>query len=80
MGTRGRWPALCAALLLLCGLAGAEEGDLGGLRPPWFRPPSVFDAAWAGWPSRGLLAGLLPRAGVWEAGGALVGFYEQLNA
>ena len=43
-------------LLLLLGLlwvpcsqaAFEDKQDLGGLRPPGFRPPSVFDVAWAG--------------------------------
>jgi hypothetical protein len=48
-------------LMLLCLAAGvaADSGDLGGLRPPWFRPPSVFSESWAGASSWDAAAGLL---------------------
>lgn len=48
-----RRAALLAPLPLLLALLSfcpchAEPGDLGGLRPPGFRPPSIFSAEWSG--------------------------------
>lgn len=40
--------ALLVAGLCALGCAAGDPGDLGGLRPPGFRPPSIFSAEWAG--------------------------------
>lgn len=48
MQRAGAATALLLGLLCLAAAARAESGDLGGLRPPGFRPPSVFSSEWAG--------------------------------
>lgn len=58
--------ALLAAALLVAAASTAEAGDLGGLRPPGWAPPSVFEAAWSeGAGADGRPPGAAPTAASW---------------